>query len=199
MLVNLGCGPNGIDGWVNYDWGLLPILNKFGLVKVIVSFGIVHKNYDRRWPNFKLADLRKPLPIEGRSVDWVYCSHVIEHLEKYEAIELVREIKRILKNNGKVRIVLPDLQRLIKLYACDPDEFNRKYFGFEKDKKIGILGRFIRPHNWMYTPETFKEILTEAGFIKINISSFRKSKMPDIKKLDLKLHKELSFYIEAGN
>jgi len=196
-LINLGSGPDGIARWENYDWGVLPLVGKIGLVNMLVKWGIIDKRYKRNWPDIKMADVRKELPIESGVVDWVYCSHVIEHLEKYEAESLVKEIKRILKRGGRVRIVLPDLNKIIKNYGDDPDQFNRVYFGFEKDKKAGILGKFIRPHNWMYTYESFKKLMVEAGFEKIEKSNWQNGKMPDVKKLDLEIHKDLSFYIEA--
>jgi len=196
-LINLGSGPDGIARWENYDWGVLPLAGKIGLVNMLVKWGIIDKRYKRNWPEIKFADVRKELPIESGVADWVYCSHVIEHLEKYDALALLVEIKRILRNEGKVRIVLPDLNKIIEKYGNDPDQFNRVYFGFEKDKKGGILTRFIRPHNWMYSYESFKKLMVEAGFEKIEKSNWQKGKMPDVKKLDLEIHKDLSFYIEA--
>ena len=47
------------------------------------------------------------LPFEDSSVDGVYCSHVIEHLNWEDALRLVEEIDRVLKHEGVVVIKTP--------------------------------------------------------------------------------------------
>src|SRR5207302_349822 len=48
--------------------------------------------------------------------DAVYGSHVLEHLEPEAAMRLLRECFRILKPGGIVRIVVPDLGVIVRLY-----------------------------------------------------------------------------------
>ncbi len=57
--------------------------------------------------------------------------------------------------------------------------------------------KFIRDHQWDYDVDELKILLREAGFSKINLCDFRKGDVPDIKKLDLKNHKNHSLYMEA--
>jgi len=200
--INLGSGPASYTGWTNYDWGLLPILGKYRLTSILIRLGLLPKDYDLKWPKIELVDIRKGLPDEDNSIDYIYCSNVLEHFEKYEAINILKECKRILNNSGLIRIVLPDLKKIISKYKS-ADSFNREYFGYDKDLYFGIIGRikknFIRGHQWMYDPESAKDLLKKAGFKNIKLLSFRKGRCPDINKLDLEMHKKLGLYIEACN
>jgi len=71
------------------------------------------------------------------SVDFIYCSRVLEHLEEWEAVELLRECRRVLRPGGVLRLVVPDLLKMVKNYY-GADEFCREFYGFDKD--IYIVG-----------------------------------------------------------
>jgi SAM-dependent methyltransferase len=53
-----------------------------------------------------VADIEKGLPfIPDNSIDEVYCSHILEHVDNFEL--LIREIARVLKKNGRAHIFVP--------------------------------------------------------------------------------------------
>ncbi len=197
VCVNLGCGPSGINGWINFDWGMLPLLSKFEFVlKLLARLGLLSNNYLVKWPKFKLVDIRKGIPLDDKSVDYIYCSHVLEHFEKWETEKILRECRRVLKKRGIMRIVLPDLEKLISKYKLgEAEKFSREFYGFDKDKR-SWQRIFIRGHEWMYDKVTFVDLLKKIGFEKIELSERLKSKLPDIEKLDLAIHEELSVYYE---
>lgn len=196
-MINLGCGPNGITGWENLDWGVLPFLSKFELLrKVFVKLRLFPNSYDLKWPSIKLHDIRKTLPYKSRSVDYVYCSHVLEHFEKWEAESILLEMKRVMKKGGLIRIVLPDLKLMVENYK-NADDFCKEFFGFDKDKKWGMSGKFIRGHQWMYDKESLKELLLLLGFRKVIFREYGVGKCKDIKKLDYLPHKKISMYVEV--
>ena len=68
IKVNLGSGPEAINGWINYDWGILPLINKLGLTKILVQMGILDKNYLVKWPKFFLVDIRKRFPLNDDEI-----------------------------------------------------------------------------------------------------------------------------------
>jgi len=90
-LVNLGCGNNWREGWINID---------------VVSNS----------PYVKAYDLRKGIPLENESADFVYSSHMLEHLGKREAENFIRECFRVLKKGGIIRIAVPDLETIAREY-----------------------------------------------------------------------------------
>ncbi|GHU06730.1 hypothetical protein FACS1894158_14070 [Betaproteobacteria bacterium] len=48
------------------------------------------------------------LPFSDRSYGLVYCEHFIEHLDRREGMRLLREIRRVLKPGGILRLAMPD-------------------------------------------------------------------------------------------
>ncbi len=202
VKINLGSGPSGVSGWRNFDWGLLPMIGKYNLLSIFVRLGLLKESYLVKWPEIELVDIRKKLPLDNKSVNFVYCSHVLEHFEREETAAILKEVKRILKKNGRIRIVLPDLEKIYKKYI-NSEKINDVLAGYPKSEYSGMLGNikrhFVRPHLWMYTYSTFKKMLQESGFKNIKKSAFKKGDFPDIDKLDLDIHEDLSFYVEAGN
>lgn len=69
-------------------------------------------------PAVTAHDLRKRFPFADGSFDAVYGSHVLEHLEPAAAKVLLRDCFRILKPGGIVRIAVPDLESIARLYAA---------------------------------------------------------------------------------
>lgn len=186
--VNLGSGPSGKKGWINYDWGLLPFLNKYGLIKLAVLLGFIDKSYLIKWPKILLVDIRKKLPLKDESVDFVYCSHVLEHFKPDIILNVLKESKRVLKKKGTLRIVVPDIKYIIKNYK-NAKQFNEYVFGYDKERKYRF-SMFIRGHEWMMDKEEIKSKLIEAGFKKI--------KFTNRKDIDLKVYKGNSLFVEAS-
>src|ERR1700730_4755324 len=91
IYLNLGCGYHFHPDWVNLD--LQPSVPQV-----------------RRW------DLRKRLPFDDASVDFVYHSHVLEHFSRKEGQKFMRECHRVLRPGGIIRVAVPDLERIAKLY-----------------------------------------------------------------------------------
>lgn len=89
--LNLGCGHHFHRDWVNVDF---------------ISTG----------SEVLAHDLRKSFPFPNESFHVVYHSHVLEHFSKNQAKFFLEECYRILKNNGIIRVVVPDLEQIAKLY-----------------------------------------------------------------------------------
>lgn len=90
-LLNLGCGAIFHPAWVNID---------------LVSSS----------PEVHVFDIRKKLPYFNAEFDACYSSHLVEHLKKEEANQLLAESWRILKPKGVIRIVVPDLEAIVREY-----------------------------------------------------------------------------------
>ena len=56
------------------------------------------------------------IPAPSQSVDVVYHSHLLEHLQQEEGEDLIQECFRVLKPGGILRIVVPDLERICRDY-----------------------------------------------------------------------------------
>jgi len=69
-----------------------------------------------------VASLTDMSVVASASVDAVWSSHNIEHLEGFQVPQALREIRRVLKPGGFALITLPDLQRIAELVAQDRGE-----------------------------------------------------------------------------
>ena len=90
-LLNLGCGSHYHKEWVNIDFNS--------------NNGEVIKH-----------NLTKDIPFENNYFDAVYHSHVLEHFPKELAPNFLRECFRVLRKGGIIRVVVPDLEQIIKHY-----------------------------------------------------------------------------------
>jgi predicted SAM-dependent methyltransferase len=91
VMLNLGCGKNFHKDWINID---------------IKSSG----------PDVIAHNLFSGIPYDNNSVDVVYHSHVLEHMHKQFAPDFLKECFRVLKKGGIIRVVIPDLERIVREY-----------------------------------------------------------------------------------
>jgi len=90
-LLNLGCGDNYHKDWINIDFN-------------------ARKNYVKGY------NLLKGIPFKDNEFDTIYTSHLLEHFSKSDAVNLLKECFRVLKSNGIIRIVVPDLECIAENY-----------------------------------------------------------------------------------
>src|SRR3954466_5103292 len=89
--VNLGCGNRFHPAWTNID---------------MVSTG----------PGVIAHDLSRKLPLDDATCDLVYHSHVLEHIRRSQVPFFLQECRRILNPGGIIRVVVPDLEAICRLY-----------------------------------------------------------------------------------
>jgi predicted SAM-dependent methyltransferase len=89
--VNLGCGNRYHPAWTNID-------------------------VNARDRNVIRHDLSKGIPLASVSCDVVYHAAVLEHIRREDVLPFMQECRRVLKPGGIIRIGVPDLERLCRLY-----------------------------------------------------------------------------------
>lgn len=201
--LNLGSGPNSAKGWINYDWGLMPLIGKFRATSLLVKLGLLDKSYDWKWPKLELVDIRSTWPISDFSLDFVFCSQVLEHFNPNEGEQIIKQIFRVLKNGGKLRLSVPDFEKISMLYLEEGDigEINEVLWGYKKQDYDGVIGKikklFIRGHMWFYDKESIKALLENNGFRKVKFFERTIGTVPDLKKMEVKEHEKTSLYLET--
>jgi SAM-dependent methyltransferase len=120
-ILNLGCGTKTSTRpeMTNIDWSIYLRLKRNWLLRTIVPLFVKGQRLERfksLGDNIMVHNLAKGIPFESNAIDVVYHSHLLEHLDKDFAKLFLLEIKRVLKPNGIIRIVVPDLEKICKDY-----------------------------------------------------------------------------------
>jgi predicted SAM-dependent methyltransferase len=89
--LNLGCGSRYHPAWTNID--------------------IVPQS-----PEVFQYDLSRGIPLADASCAVVYHSALLEHIRREDVLSFLRECHRVLQPGGIIRVGVPDLERLCRLY-----------------------------------------------------------------------------------
>ena len=121
-----------------------------------------------------LGDIRLDLArLPDKSVDLIWCNHVIEHVRTHEVHGILVQFHRLLKDGGLLLIAVPDLEEVAKSVAKD-GYLDRVLlsvngnqmtamdllYGYERDVKKSSLMQ----HQTGFTKLTLTRKLTKAGF-----------------------------------
>ncbi len=126
VIANLGAGTKAVDdpSVVNVDWSIYHRVNRNPVLRRVAPVfirGERRRKLDDLGQNVVVHNLAKGLPFEDASVDAVYHSHFLEHLERDVAPGFVAEVHRVLKPGGIHRVAVPDLEWLCRAYLDDLD------------------------------------------------------------------------------
>jgi SAM-dependent methyltransferase len=131
-ILNLGCGTKTSQGCINIDWSphlrivRNPILYWFA--KRILSEERL-RHLEQLKGSIRIHDLRNGIPFPDNTVDAVYHSHLLEHIDRHisrdsqdlkndPAIEFVKECRRVLRPGGILRVVVPNFEELCRKYLA---------------------------------------------------------------------------------
>lgn len=198
IKLNLGCGNNTPEGWINIDgsWNVLlakwPFFRRFLKILHLIPSSVS----DVRWEsNIIFHDVRKNLPFADGTVDIIYSSHLIEHLYLSESKVHLKDCYRVLKKEGIIRIVVPDLKFIISEYIKNSendklvkaDILCKKLLMRAEDPPRGSFMyrlytcmKDLHSHKWQYDADSLIYHVKNAGFRNVNECSFLESKIPDI-------------------
>jgi SAM-dependent methyltransferase len=172
--LNLGCGPFAMAGWLNAD-----LRDGAGV--------------DLR------ADIRERLPLDDSSLDCVVAMHVLQDLAWNEIPAALRELKRILRSGGVLRLGLPDLDRAIDAYRRG----DGAYFHIPDQDAKAVGAKLVTQIVWygsVRTPFTFDfafETLAAAGFRQIARCAFRETRHGDGGIVALDNRERETLFVEA--
>jgi hypothetical protein len=182
MNVQYGCGKCAPLSWVNFD--ISPTL-KLEKLPLIGSF-FIRKEWGAYPKNVRVGNIIKGLPsISANSVQNVYCSHVLEHINLADMRIALEKTYTMLKPGGVFRMVVPDLELMIKEYIEDKARGEKTachhlivktLMGIEQKPK-GFLNKVTSSlgnskHLWNYDYDSLAFELEKVGFSKIRRASF---------------------------
>jgi predicted SAM-dependent methyltransferase len=192
IKINIGCGLSGIEGWHNLDNSPTITISRIPVLKRWLKVPA--------WPrDVQRCDVRKGLPFKDGSVRYIYSSHAFEHFTYPESLAIAKDCFRVLAHEGVLRIVVPDLERIVRMYLDDPQPQAAQTLLSRMSLNHSIQD-VIHPgsnHSQMFDTKALAHLLREAGFERVEASSFAKSAIPEIDRLDLEVRRNESLYVEA--
>lgn len=111
-----------------------------------------------------VADCRE-IPIEPGTCDEVYASHVLEHVDRADVGKALRHWCDLLRPGGRLRVAVPDLQKLCKLYADDMISTLGAW-----QITAFIYGGQMNEHDYHrcgFSDDTLRSSLEECGFVDV--------------------------------
>lgn len=139
--IHLGCGVKYIEGLINIDAN---IFRKIDL-----------------W-----MDLRNGLPFKSGSVSFAYCCHTLEHFFPDDAMGILRELRRVIRPDGIVRMAVPSFQFALDIAAGKAEAKFPRCFEDPQSQAINYLfcdGQ----HKYAYSFGLLNSFAREAGFREV--------------------------------
>ncbi len=152
VVVDLGCGIGRVAKHVASQCGLL----------WAVDVSVEMLEFATQWlegvPNirFSLGEDGGVPDVPDESVDLVYAVFVLQHLEREDAFVLLRDVRRMLRPEGRAYLTFPNL--LSEVYL-------RSFVAYAES------GEAARNHirARMYTPTEVRQLVTAAGLAVVEI------------------------------
>ena len=172
--LNWGCGVPGEPGWVNADI--------------------------KEGPGIDIsADIRHGLPLEDDSFDYAVSIHALPELPFPDLVPALRELRRVLKPGGVLRLSLPDLELAIATFQRG----DRGYFLIPDTDARSLGGKLAVQLTWygwsrsLFTRDLIEELLYGAGFRTVTHLGFRESASGHPGIIDLDNREQESLFVEA--
>ena len=142
--LHLGCGPHHLDGWINID-------------------NAPYDGVDQQ------LDVTQGLPFSD--VEYIFAEHFIEHLDYRDALQLLKNCRSVLRDDGVLRLSTPNLDWVWASHyrrALEPHEELLACF---------MINRAFRGwgHQFLYNFATLAATLRDAGFRDIVRVSYGES------------------------
>lgn len=167
--LQLGAGDSHAEGWLNTE-------------------------IDPR-PGQIYLDATSSYPFPNGSFHYVFSEHLIEHLSWEDGLKMLKECHRILAPGGKIRMVTPNLTKLIYLLNGGTDDETREFikagrrlFGWPDTPIMPayILNKVMHEygHQFVYDPGTLAKTFEVAGFREIKEFRIGEKTDPNFEKVE---------------
>ena len=169
LKLHIGAGQQRLDGWLNIDI----------------------------YPAQLTMNVLRRLPFSDGSVRTVFVSHLLEHLYYPRDVRgFLGELHRTLQPGGRVRIVVPDIERCIEAYTQRDEKFfasRRETWHWWPENPtrledfLAYAGAGPEPsllfesHKYGYDFETLRKVLEESGFTQVQLSGFMASALEELR------------------
>jgi len=167
MKLHVGCGEKFIDGYKHQD------ICKYNHIDYLMP----------SWEN----------PENDKTFEKIYSRNFVEHLYPHEFNRTLKTWSRILKNDGEIELILPDIEFHAKqIFLKDKSEFVScsnfqhaiaGFYGWIEE------GKEYMAHKFVYTKETISVVL-KRFFTDVHFIESRKCDIHVVAKYPIRLKNE---------
>lgn len=154
-------------------------------------------------------DVTQPFPAADGAFDWVYSEHMIEHITQAQAVSWLKDVRRLLKPGGLLRLTTPDLERYAAAYVERDEAFFAEHsrllrqFGLPAmpTRRAFMLNQIFRfwGHVWIYDLDELTQVLELAGFRgdSVRRRAFQEGAIEEVAALDSEVRRDETLYVEV--
>jgi predicted SAM-dependent methyltransferase len=154
VKLHLGCGKRFIPGFVHVDVADFPHID--------------HRSDVRALPMFK-----------DESAELIYACHVLEYFDRLEAMDVLREWRRVLVHGGVVRLAVPDFGALVEVYRRHGDLARVLGPLYGRIEVSADGGGSVLYHRTVYDFDSLRGTLEAAGFHNVRRWDWRRTEHRD--------------------
>jgi len=203
LNIQYGCGLSCPDGWLNFDAS-----PRLRAERMLLLGSALDTSGKRLFPKaVRYGDIVRGLPVPKASAKAVYCSHVLEHIDRSGIILALRNTFDMLRPGGVFRLVVPDLAWRARSYldaqangdSVAADNFMRACYLGQETQMRGLMNRLRlalgnADHRWMYDEAAMSVLLKSAGFTDIHRTTLGTAEDPAFA-----LVEEKGRFVDAGH
>lgn len=168
-MLHIGAGGHHLPGWINID---------------------AH-------PADLALNVGRRLPFADGTARLIFASHVLEHLYyPAPALRFLAECLRVLRPGGRIRLIVPDIERYIRAYADGDQAFFDARRGIWQGLPAGRTlleefltyagagpdpAAFLDGHKYAYDYATLHRMLERAGFVGVERSDYMASMQAELR------------------
>jgi predicted SAM-dependent methyltransferase len=151
--LHIGSGPLALPGWVNID--------------------------NRPYPGVdRVHDVTEGLPFHN--VQFIFAEHFIEHLDLHQAMDIFLECRRVLRDDGVLRLSTPNLDWVwASHYKRVMTEGEAVLACFAMNRAFHGWG-----HQFLYNETTLRSLLLDAGFASVVRCDYGQSAHSELRGLE---------------
>ena len=112
--------------------------------------------------------IRDGLPLESDSMEVVYCSPALQSFPAHELVPALRELRRVLKPGGLLRLCVPDFDRALQAYRSAGQSWR---WCWDWNTQDGNFLTQLTNYGYarsLFTRDFVEELLRTAGFCAVS-------------------------------
>lgn len=162
--------------------------------------GWLNTDIERVTPEVVHLDAAQHFPYPDNTFSYIFSEHVFEHLNLDQQLNMLSEIKRVLKPGGKARIATPNLDVLLSVRGNESplvkdyinwssNAFFPSYvarLGEEARNDVFVINNYFYSwgHQFIHNPQSFEMIARKMGFDKVSRVRVQESSDPELRNLE---------------